>query len=100
MKLAKGTVVLTENDAIDVNVWLEQATGYDKLDSLITVKELCDLRDELSEDDFPGIESKWDYPTNEADHISENGLDVVLVRFKSEHYGCGAGDYEYRFCEV
>lgn len=37
----------------------------------------------------------WNYPLTEIDHIIENELKVVLVRFP-ECYG----GYEYRFCEV
>ena len=39
----------------------------------------------------------WDYPITEIDHILENDIDVVLVRFPElcDEYG-----YEYRFCEI
>lgn len=37
----------------------------------------------------------WNYPLTEIDHIIENNIDVILVRFP-EFYG----GYEYRFCEI
>ena len=37
----------------------------------------------------------WDYPITEIDHILENDIDVVLVRFPELY-----GGYEYRFCEI
>lgn len=36
----------------------------------------------------------WNYPLKEIDHIIENDLKVILVRFPKAY-----GDYEYRFCE-
>lgn len=100
MKLQKGTVVLTDNDAWNSGDWMEETIGYVPQEELITLKELDRLRHELDPDEFPDIANKWDYPIDEVDHIAENDLDVVLVKFKSEFYGMGAGDYEYRFCEV
>lgn len=38
---------------------------------------------------------KWNYPLTEIDHIMENEIPVVLVRFPSVN-----GWYDYRFCEV
>lgn len=37
----------------------------------------------------------WNYPLTEIDHIIENDIDVVLVRFPNLY-----GGYDYRFCEV
>ena len=37
----------------------------------------------------------WDYPITEIEHIVENKIPVVLVRFPHIY-----GGYEYRFCEV
>lgn len=37
----------------------------------------------------------WNYPLTEIDHIIENNIDVVLVRFPEMY-----GGYEYRFCEI
>lgn len=38
---------------------------------------------------------KWNYPLTEIDHIMENEIPVILVRFPSPD-----GGYDYRFCEV
>ena len=38
---------------------------------------------------------KWNYPLTEINHIIENDLKVVLVRFPEIY-----GGYEYRFCEI
>lgn len=37
----------------------------------------------------------WNYPLTEIEHIIENQIQVVLVRFPKKD-----GDYEYRFCEL
>lgn len=38
---------------------------------------------------------KWNYPLTEIDHIMENEIPVILVRFPSPD-----GGYDYRFCET
>lgn len=38
---------------------------------------------------------KWNYPLMEIEHIAENEIPVVLVRFPEMY-----GGYEYRFCEI
>ena len=42
-----------------------------------------------------GLNNLWDYPLNEIEHIIENNIPVVLVRFLDLY-----GGYEYRWCEV
>lgn len=38
----------------------------------------------------------WNYPLTEIDHIIENDINVILVRFPEDD---GNG-YDYRFCEI
>lgn len=37
----------------------------------------------------------WNYPLTEIEHILENDIDVILVKFPYFY-----GGYEYRLCEV
>jgi hypothetical protein len=67
--------------------YIEMVTGgrpaynlsLDKMEKLFERKEIC----------------LWNYPLTEIEHIIENDMKVVLVRFPDEY-----GGYEYRFCEM
>ena len=72
---------------LDGTDFLEEYAGYrpcgevtlDEFEKFLKEKEVC----------------LWNYPLTEIDHIIENNMDVVLVRFPEMY-----GGYEYRFCEI
>ena len=67
--------------------YIEEVTGYrpyedvtlEECEKILKEREVC----------------LWNYPLTEIDHIIENNINVILVRFP-ENYG----GYDYRFCEV
>ena len=72
---------------IDVNEFLQ--TYYDiNEQKMLTLEAFEDLKKEN------GIE-EWDYPLEEYEHLVENGIKAVPVRFWNVY-----GDYDYRFCEI
>lgn len=74
---------IIENTCLDSTEYVELVTGCEPVDE-ISLEELEEM-----ELDF------WNYPLTEIEHIIENNLNVVLVRFPEMY-----GGYEYRFCEV
>ena len=71
----------------DVNDFLEEY--YD-----ISGKEMMTLNEFETLKEENGIE-EWDYPLEEYEHLADNGIKAVPVRF-TELYG----GYDYRFCEI
>lgn len=66
---------------LDVNEYLK-LLGYNE--KIITLKELEEMELDV-----------WNYPLDELDHIVENDLRVILVRFPKDKE-----KYEYRWCEI
>lgn len=75
--------MIKNNECIDSDEYVALITGKFP-DKEPTLKELEEM--ELD---------KWNYPLTEIDHIMENEIPVILVRFPSPD-----GGYDYRFCEV
>lgn len=75
--------MIKNNECIDSDEYVALITGKfpDKEPTLKEVEEM-----ELE---------KWNYPLTEIDHIMENEIPVILVRFPSPD-----GGYDYRFCET
>lgn len=75
--------VIKNNECIDSDEYVALITGKfpGKAPTLKEVEEM-----ELE---------KWNYPLTEIDHIMENEIPVILVRFPSPD-----GGYDYRFCEI
>lgn len=75
--------MIKNNECMDSDEYVALITGKfpDKEPTLKQVEEM-----ELD---------KWNYPLTEIDHIIENEIPVILVRFPSPD-----GGYDYRFCEV
>lgn len=71
------------NDCYNSSDYLEIITGEKSIKD-VSLAELEEMELGL-----------WNYPLTEIDHIIENDLKVVLVRFPEMY-----GGYEYRFCEV
>ena len=78
---------IKDNTCWDSAEYVEEVTGY-RPPANITLKELEDL---FKEEEV----CLWNYPLTEIEHIIENELEVVLVRFPEY-----TGGYEYRFCEI
>lgn len=78
---------IKDNGCWDSADFLEEYAGYrpcenvtlEKFEKILKKNEVC----------------LWNYPLEEIDHIIENNIDVVLVRFPKMY-----GGYEYRFCEI
>ena len=68
--------------------FLEEYADYRPCDDVVTIDEFEEI---LEENEI----CLWNYPLTEIDHIIENNIDVVLVRFTDDYDG-----YEYRFCEI
>lgn len=68
---------------------------YDSADYVEMVTESRPVEDVTLEDLEEMELELWNYPLTEIDHIIENDLKVVLVRFPELY-----GGYEYRFCEI
>lgn len=75
--------MIKNNECIDSDEYVALITGKFP-DKEPTLKEIEEM--ELD---------KWNYPLTEIDHIMENKIPVILVRFPSPD-----GGYDYRFCEV
>lgn len=75
--------MIKNNECIDSDEYVALITGKFP-DKEPTLKEIEEM--ELD---------KWNYPLTEIDHIMENEIPVILVRFPSPD-----GGYDYRFCEV
>lgn len=73
--------LVKENICLDSADYLE-LIGFNRND--VTLEELHQMELDL-----------WDYPITEIEHIVENCIPVVLVRFPEMY-----GGYDYRFCEV
>lgn len=78
---------IKDNTCWDSAEYVEEVTGCRPYKN-ITLKELEDL---FKEEEI----CLWNYPLTEIEHIIENELKVVLVRFPED-----IGEYEYRFCEI
>ena len=72
---------------IDVNDFLQRYYDINE-QKMLTVEDFEKLKQEK------GIE-EWDYPLEEYEHLAENGIKAVPVRFWNPF-----GIYDYRFCEV
>ena len=70
---------------IDIDVFLRKYYGYDSF-SMMTVAEFEEWKED---NDY----EEWDYPLEEYEHIAENEIKCVPVRFKGM-------PYDYRFCEI
>lgn len=75
--------MIKNNECIDSDEYVALITGKFP-DKEPTLKEIEEM--ELD---------KWNYPLTEIDHIMENEIPVILVRFPSPD-----GGYDYRFCET
>lgn len=74
---------------LDVNEFIEiYYEDYDADYELMSLEEFQEFKKNN------GIE-EWDYPLEEYEHLAENGIKAVPVRF-ADYYG----GYDYRFCEV
>ena len=79
---------IKENECFDSKVFLKMYVDYDSCGE-VTLEEF----EEILEENKICL---WNYPLTEIDHIIENDIDVVLVRFPE----MDASGYEYRFCEI
>lgn len=70
---------------VDINVFLKKYYGYDSF-SMMTVAEFEEWKED---NDY----EEWDYPLEEYEHIAENEIKCVPVRFNGM-------SYDYRFCEI
>lgn len=74
---------IKDDTCLESREYIELVTGYKPVDE-ISLEELETMELDL-----------WNYPLMEIEHIIENNLNVVLVRFPEMY-----GGYDYRFCEV
>lgn len=74
---------IKDDTCLDSMEYVELVTGDEPVDN-ISLEELEEMELDL-----------WNYPLTEIEHIIENNLNVVLVRFPEMY-----GGYDYRFCEV
>ena len=78
---------IKDNECWDSADYIEEITCYKPTKNL-TLEEWEDFKNKYSD-------IYWNYPLTEIDHIIENEINVVLVRFPNEQ-----GGYDYRFCEI
>lgn len=78
---------IKDNDCLDSVEYIETVTGYRPAEE-VTLEQLEKMFEEKNL-------SYWNYPLNEIEHIIENNLNVVLVRFPEVY-----GGFDYRFCEI
>lgn len=76
-------MVIASNHCLDSDEYVKLITEYRPTNKL-TLEELEKMQLD-----------KWNYPLTEVEHIVENQIPVVLVRFPEMY-----GGYEYRFCEI
>lgn len=76
-------MVIASNHCLDSDEYVELITEY-RPTNKPTLEELKKMQLD-----------KWNYPLTEVEHIVENQIPVVLVRFPEMY-----GGYEYRFCEI
>lgn len=78
--------VILNDRCLDSKEYLKEITGFsfceeislEKCEKILEERNMC----------------LWNYPLTEIEHIIENDIDVVLVRFPKIN-----GEYEYRLCE-
>ena len=78
---------IKDNDCWDSADYLEEFAEYRPSED-VTLGEFEEILEEREI-------NLWNYPLTEIEHIIENEINVVLVRFPDEYDG-----YDYRFCEV